>query len=102
MPRPGRGCTYPWQELVGPLLRPGRGPQLRLAPGFPRRWKWDQQLAADLVSWASMLRWREGEVSYAELAMEFEATSGWALPACPEHALRMTVFPLHERAAVLR
>ena len=37
MPRPGRGCTYPWQELVGPLPRPGRGPQLRLAPGLPRR-----------------------------------------------------------------
>ena len=86
MPRPGRGRTYMWQELVGPLPRPGRRPQLRLAPGLPRRWKWDQQLATDLVSWASMLRWREGEVSYAELAMDFEATSGRALPARPERA----------------
>ena len=33
-----------------------------------------------------MLRWREGEVSYAELAMDLEATSGGALPARPEHA----------------
>ena len=41
MPRPGRGRGYPWQELVGPRLQPGRGPQLRLAPGLPRRWKWD-------------------------------------------------------------
>ena len=102
MPRPGRGRKYPWQELVGPLPRPNRGPQLRLAPRFPRGWKWDWQLAADLVSWASMLRWREGEVSYAELAMDFEATSGGALPARLEHALRMTVLPLQERAAVLR
>ena len=49
-----------------------------------------------------MLRWQEGEVSYAELAMDFEATSGRALPARPEHALRMTLLPLQERAAVLR
>ena len=103
MPRPGRGRTYPWQELVGPLPRPGCGPQLRLAPGLPRGWKWDQQQATDLVAWASMLRWCEGEVSYAELAMDFEATSGRALPARPEHALRMAVLPLQRsRAAVLR
>ena len=49
-----------------------------------------------------MPRWREGEVSYAELAMDFEATLGRALPARPEHALRMTVLPLYERAAVLQ
>ena len=34
--------------------------------------------------------------------MDFEATSSRALPARPEHALRMTVLPLHERASVLR
>ena len=102
MPRPGRGRTYLWQELVGPLPLLDRGPQLRLAPGLPRGWKWDRQLAADFVSWASVLRWREGEVSYTEPAIEFEATSGRALPARPEHALRMIVFPLQERAAVLR
>ena len=34
--------------------------------------------------------------------MDFEATSGRALPARPEHALRMTVLPLQERAAALR
>ena len=44
----------------------------------------------------------EGEVLYAELGMDFEATSGWVLPASPEHALRVTVLPLQEQAAVLR
>ena len=34
--------------------------------------------------------------------MDFEATSGRALPTRPEHSLRMTVLPLQERAAVLR
>ena len=60
------------------------------------------RLASDLVPWASMLRWRAGEVSYAELAMDFEATSGRALPARPELAPWMTVLPLQERAVVLR
>ena len=39
VPRPGWGRTYPWWELVGPLPRPDRGPQLRLALGLPRGWK---------------------------------------------------------------
>ena len=34
--------------------------------------------------------------------MDFEATSGRALPAHLEHALRMTVNPLQDRAALLR
>ena len=34
--------------------------------------------------------------------MDFEATSGRALPARPEHAQRMIVLPLPERAAVPR
>ena len=38
----------------------------------------------------------------AELAMDFEATLGRVLPARVEHALRMTVLLLQERAAVLR
>ena len=59
-------------------------------------------LFVKLVSWAFMLCWQEGEVSYAELAMDFEATSGRALPARPEHALRMIVLPLQERVAVTR
>ena len=79
--RLGRGRTYPRQDLVGPVPRPDRGPQLPLAPGLPRGWKRDPHLAADLVAWASVLRWREGEVSYADLAMVFEATLGQALPA---------------------
>ena len=101
VPRPGRGRTYPWWELVGPLPWLAHGPQLRLASGVPRGWKWDQRLAADLVSWVSKMHWQEGEMSYAELAMHFEITPGRALPACPEHALRMAVLPLQERVAVL-
>ena len=93
-------CHSPWWELVGPLPRLDRGPQLWLAPRLPRRWKWDQLLATDLISWASRVQWQEGGVSYAELAMYFEAASGRALPTHPEHAMRMIVLPLQERALV--
>ena len=76
VPSPRRGLTYPWRELVGLLPRPDYGPKPRLAPRLAR--------------------------GYAELAMDFEATSGRVLPVRPEHALWMTVLPLQERAAVLR
>ena len=41
VPPPGLGRTYPWRDLVGPLPRLGRGPQLPLAQGLPRGWKCD-------------------------------------------------------------
>ena len=34
---------------------------------------------------------KKGGVSYVELAMDFEITSGRALPAHPEHTLQMIV-----------
>ena len=40
--------------------------------------------------------------STAELALNFELTTQWSLPASPEHSRRMMVLPLQERAAVLR
>ena len=66
-------------------------------PGLPRGWKWDWQLAVDILRWARCLQWTVGEVTYAELALDFELT----LPAWPEHSLRMMVLPLQERATVL-
>ena len=43
-----------------------------------------------------------GEVTYAQLALDFELTVQRAPPARPEHAPRMAVLPLQERATVLR
>ena len=42
------------------------------------------------------------EVSWAELALDYEAFAGRALPASPDHRLRGTRLPLGERAQVLR
>ena len=103
VPKPGRGCSYPWGDLVGPPPRPTEDtPRLQLMPRLPRGWKWDQQLAADILRWARRLQWAAGKVTYAEPALDFELTVRRALPARPKHSLRMTVLPLQKRAAVLR
>ena len=69
---------------------------------WPRGWKWDKQLAADLLQWSLGLLWMDGEVSYAELRLDLELTISRALLARPEHNLRMTGLPLQEKACVLR
>ena len=40
-------------------------------------------MAADILRWARCLWWTAGEVTYAELALDFELTVQWALPAGP-------------------
>ena len=59
---------------------------------------------ADLLSWLGALVWADevGTVSFLELAMDFEAHAGRALPAAPQAAFRGTSLPLQERARVLR
>ena len=42
------------------------------------------------------------EVSWAQLALDYEAFAGRALPASPEHRLRGTRLPLGERAQIVR
>ena len=42
------------------------------------------------------------EVSWAELALDYEAFVGRALPSSPDHRLRGTRLPLGERAQILR
>ena len=97
-PRPGRGHSYPWGELVGPLPQPTAGKrQLRLTPGLPWGWNWDQCLVADILTWARELQWVMGE-----LALDCELTVHRALPTGRVLVLRFVVPPLQERAAVLR
>ena len=79
---------------MGLLPRPAEDRlRLQLMPGLPRGWKWDRQLEADILCRARCQEWPVGEVMYAELALDFELTAHRALPARPEHSLRMTVLP---------
>ena len=93
-PRPRPRNPYPWDAFVGPI--PG--------DAVRHHWRWPQDFIHDLVRWARALAWDPGpaEVSWAELALDYEAFVGRALPASPDHRLRGTRLPLGERAQVLR
>ena len=55
------------------------------------------------MRWASELQWvpGSGQVTYAELALDFESHSNRALPARPGHRHARQVLSLRERARVL-
>ena len=71
---------------------------------MPADWRWPQDFIHDLIKWARALAWmpEPAEVSWAELALDYEAFVRRALPASPEHQLRGTRMPLGELAQVLR
>ena len=57
---------------MGPLPSPtGDKRRLRLLPGHK---KWDRSLGADILDGAQQLRWMAEEVTFAELALDFELT----------------------------
>ena len=95
---------YPWDDFVGPLPGGAVRHQPRLRPGVPPDWRWPQDFIHDLVRWARALAWMPGpaEVSWAELALDYEAFVRRALPASPDHRRRGTRLPLGERAPILR
>ena len=59
---------------------------------------------AALLRWAGALLWipGQGQVTYRELALDFEEHAGRTLPAAPGHKLAGRVLPLRERAHVLK
>ena len=59
----------------------------------------------DLLLWLAQLHWMPpgaGQVTFIELALDFEATAGWALPPSPQSSLQGVALSLHDRARVLR
>ena len=96
---------YPCGQLgAGP--RPPAPPTALLAmrasspPGRP----WEASFAVALLQWASRLRWlpRQGNVTYVELALDFEAHAERALPGPIDHRLRGVTLPLCTRGQVLK
>ena len=100
-PRPRPRNPYPWDDFVGPLPGDTIRHQPRLQPGTSPGWPWPHDFIEHLVRWARALAWMP-EVSWAELALDYEAFVGRAHPASPDHRLRGTGLPLGERAQVLR
>ena len=103
-PRPRPHNPFPWEDFVCPLPGDMVRNQLCLRPGAPLGWRWPQTFVQDVDLWARVLAWGPGlaNVSWAELALDYEAFVGRALPASPDHHLRRTRLPLGERARVIR
>ena len=91
---------FPWDDFVGPLPGDAVRNQPHLWPWALPGWRWPQDFVQDLVRWARALAWMPGpaEVSWAELALDYEAFVGRALLASPDHRLRGTRLLLGERA----
>ena len=102
---PDARAAYPWHQLgAGPLPRPPARPPLDAPEGLPPHWPWEATFLHALLRWAGALLWlpRQGQVTYVELALDFEEHAGRALPAAPGHKLAGRVLPLRERAHVLK
>ena len=92
--QPGDGPLRP--NLTRDRVQPPQGPLAR--------WLWERGFEEALVHWASALQCvpGSGQVTYAELALDFESHSNRALPARPGHRHAPQVLSLWERARVLR
>ena len=103
-PRPRPRNPFPRDAFVGPIPGDAVRHQPRLQPGVPPDCRGPQDLILDLVRWAQPPAWPPGpaEVSWAELALDYEAFVGRALPATPDHRLRGTRLPLGQRAQIVR
>ena len=102
---PDARAAYPWHQLgAGPLPRPPARPPLDAPEGLPPHWPWEATFLHALLRWAGALLWLpgQGQVTYVELALDFEEHAGRALPAAPGHKLAGRVLPLRERAHVLK
>ena len=103
-PRVRARNPYPWDDFVGSLPGDAVRHHPRLRPRTPPDWRWPQDFIHDLVRWAQALAWMPGlaEVSWAELAPDYQVYVGRALPASPNHRLRGTRLLVGEGAQIVR
>ena len=102
--QPGKRGRYPWADLCDPLPRLPPVLALHMRPRMPPGWpRWEPAFAHIPVRWAWALAWQPGpgDVSGAELALDYEAFIGRVLPPYPHYKLQGTRLPRGERAQVL-
>ena len=82
---------YPWHELQHPLLRPTKTCPPAVGQ-LPRDWKWGPDFQPAVLRWLSELQWlpkddslpeAHQQVSFLELALDFEWYTGRPLPPTP-------------------
>ena len=105
--------TYPWHLLQLPQPRgvPTAPPVLG---AIPREWQWGPDLPPMVIRWTTELQWLKmppaerrrplahWQVSYMELALDFEAYAGRQLPPAQQSRFVGGEMPLQEKARVLR
>ena len=96
--------TYPFNQLVGPLPRK-LPPTTTFREPMTLQWKWSDRFSFNLTEWLAELQWIDapGQVTFLELALDFEAFSRRPIPPTPEAKYERTgVLQLAERGKVLR
>ena len=96
---------YGWEQVADRPLRPSPAwDPLQLPQGPLAGWPWEGGFAKALVRWSSALQWvpGSGQVTYAELALDFKSHINRALPATQGHRHARQVLSLQEGTRVLR
>ena len=102
--------SYPWHQLQPPFPRacPTELPELGQ---LPRHWKWGPDFLPALVRWLSELQWlprddslpeTHRQVSFLELALDFESHAGRPLPPTPQTGFVGGEMSLQEKGRVMR
>ena len=89
----GTQRAYPFGELYGPKPRPSTGGEFVINEIPASKWRWEAAFRVALLSWLRELQWEPGlgQVTFAELVLDFEAHSGRAMPASPGAELQSIV-----------
>ena len=105
--------TYPWHQIQLPQTKRRATPVPVLRP-LPREWRWGPDLLPVVLSWLSELQWLDlppaderhprahWQVSFMELAIDFEAYAGRQLPPAPQSRFQGGDMSLQEKARVMR
>ena len=105
--------TYPWHQLQLPRPR-GIPPEIPVIGQLPREWKWGPDLLPMVLRWHAELEWLKmppaheriprahWQVSFMELALDFEAFAGRPLPPAPQSKYAGGDLSLQEKGRVLR
>ena len=101
---------YPWHQLQPPLPRPTKT-CLPAMGQLPRDWKWGPDFQPAVLRWLSELQWlprddslpeAHRQVSFLELALDFESYTGRPLPPTPQTRFKGGEMSLQEKGRVLR
>ena len=94
----GTPSAFPYAELLGPKPRPRPEDQFVIGDVPNAEWRWEPAFREALLGWLRELQWEPGmgQVTFVELALDFEAHSGRAMPASPGAELQAVVLSLHE------